>query len=154
MTKIDIQIACTQFEIPSVSNLRKWAKFVLATEQASDKELSMRIVSSQEIQTLNATYRHKDKPTNVLSFPMDSPPGLDLPLLGDIILCAEVIQHEAQSQHKTLTAHFAHMVVHGILHLLGYDHIDDNDARIMETREIELLAKLGYPDPYGDDRTI
>jgi probable rRNA maturation factor len=154
MSTISIQIACSSKDIPSSALLRKWAKHVLSAQQADGKEITIRLVDSVEIQQLNATYRHKDKPTNVLSFPMDAPPGVQAPILGDIILCADVISQEAEAQGKPATAHWAHMIVHGILHLLGFDHIEDKDAIIMESREVALLQSLGFPDPYGEHKTV
>jgi probable rRNA maturation factor len=152
VSKIAIQVASQDQDIPSSAVLRKWTKLVLLDQKADDKELTLRIVDKAEIQKLNKTYRHKDKPTNVLSFPMDSPPGVQIPILGDIILCSTVIKEEAQAQDKSLTAHWAHMVVHGTLHLLGFDHINEQDAMLMEKLEIALLHQLGFPDPYGDNR--
>jgi probable rRNA maturation factor len=152
VSKIAIQVASQDKDIPSSAVLRKWTKLVLLDQKADDKELTLRIVDKAEIQELNKTYRHKDKPTNVLSFPMDSPPGVQIPILGDIILCSTVIKEEAQAQDKSLTAHWAHMVVHGTLHLLGFDHIKQQDAMLMEKLEIALLHQLGFPDPYGDNR--
>lgn len=135
--------------IPSTAKLKQWAKQALQAK-LSDAELTIRIVDKAEIQTLNSTYRHKDKPTNVLSFPFETPPDVDIetPILGDIVICAEVILEEARDQKKTLEAHWAHMIVHGILHLLGYDHENDADATIMENEEIEILKKLGFSNPY------
>ena len=116
-------------------------------------DITLRIVDEDEIRTLNRDYRDKDKPTNVLSFPFEMPEGLPEdamePLLGDIILCAPVVRREAAEQNKTLQAHWAHMVTHGVLHLLGYDHIDDEDAQIMEAMEIRALNEQGFADPYN-----
>src|SRR5690606_500913 len=112
------------------------------------KELSIRIVDRDEIQALNAQYRHKNTPTNVLSFPCELPPAVDVPLLGDIVICAQVVQEEAAAQHKAELSHWAHMVVHGTLHLLGYDHMDDAEANEMESLEIEILNTLGFANPY------
>ena len=115
-------------------------------------ELSIRIVTSDEITELNHSYRHKNNPTNVLSFPFELPPGMpvdELPnILGDIAICAEVVAREADQQHKSITAHWAHMVVHGTLHLLGYDHQNDTDAAQMEALEIHILQQLDFPNPY------
>ncbi len=111
-------------------------------------ELTVRIVEVDEIQQLNRTYRHQDKTTNVLSFPFEAPPGVELPLLGDVVICAVVVAQEAKEQGKPLMAHWAHMVVHGVLHLLGYDHIEDDEADEMEGLEIEILARLGINNPY------
>ncbi|MDO8954752.1 MAG: rRNA maturation RNase YbeY [Gammaproteobacteria bacterium] len=154
MTKITIQIASEAHAHPSSAQLRKWAKLVLQAEKADDKQITFRVADADEVQHLNLTYRHKDKPTNVLSFPMDAPPGVQFPMLGDIILCSEVINHEAKTQGKSTEAHWAHMVVHGILHLLGFDHIEDQDAELMEAREIMLLNQLGFSDPYGDNKAL
>jgi len=154
MSKITVQIACNTEPHPSAPQLRAWARHVLRSEQALDKHVTLRIADALEVQHLNATYRSKDKPTNVLSFPMDAPPGVNFPLLGDIILCSEIINQEALAQAKPNQAHWAHMVVHGILHLLGYDHIEDEEANLMESREIFLLNQLGFADPYGDSKTI
>jgi probable rRNA maturation factor len=106
------------------------------------------MVENDESQQLNHQYRGKDKPTNVLSFPADLPPHIELPLLGDLIIATGVVTAEAAEQKKPLIAHWAHMVVHGCLHLLGYDHIDDDEAEEMEALETTIMAKLGYPDPY------
>jgi probable rRNA maturation factor len=115
-----------------------------------EAQLTIRITDEAEIQELNRTYRHKDKPTNVLSFPFEAPPGVEIPLLGDIIICAAVVAREAGEQGKPLQAHWAHMVIHGTLHLLGYDHIDETEAEQMEGLEITLLAGLGYANPYQE----
>ena len=92
------------------------------------------------------------KPTNVLSFPFEAPPGIELPLLGDLIICRQVVEQEAEEQGKTVEAHWAHMVVHGTLHLLGYDHIEDEEAEEMEALEAEIMLALGYPDPYISEK--
>ena len=134
-------------ELPNDLQFKQWAECALGHEFGK-AELVIRIVESAESQQLNADYRGKDKPTNVLSFPFEAPPGLELPLLGDLAICAKVVADEAQQQHKALHAHWAHMVIHGVLHLLGYDHIDDDQAEEMEKLEIELLASLGYSNPY------
>ena len=116
-------------------------------------ELSSRLVDAEEGQQLNATWRNKDYPTTVLSFPADIPDGLlDIPLLGDLVICVPVVEREAAEQGKALTAHWAHLVIHGCLHLLGYDHIDDAEAEEMEELERQLLAEIGYPDPYRDNQ--
>lgn len=119
---------------------------------ASTPELSLRIVASEEIQALNKQYRHQDKSTNVLSFPADIPPELELGLLGDIIICAEVVNDEAAMQHKTALAHWLHMCIHGCLHLLGFDHIDAAEAEQMESLEISILDSLGYSNPYIENQ--
>mgnify|MGYP006076396927 CR=1 FL=1 len=136
---------------PNIFHVQRWVNTTL--ENLIKKgELTLRLVNSSTIQSLNNQYRRMDKPTNVLSFPCELPEEvrqqLDYPALGDIIICHEVIEKEALDQNKTLQAHYAHMVVHGVLHLLGYDHIKKNDAQIMEPIEIETLAKLGISNPY------
>ena len=116
-----------------------------------EAEVTVRIVDEAESNELNLTYRGKDKPTNVLSFPFEAPPGLELPLLGDLVICRQVVEREAEEQGKPLMAHWAHMVVHGSLHLLGYDHIDDEEAEEMEQLERDIMQELGFADPYLND---
>lgn len=134
---------------PAEKRLQRWldkALEVLAVDEAL--EVTVRLVENSEMCELNREYRGKDSPTNVLSFPCD----WDLPdeprLLGDIVIAVQVVNEEAKTQKKKMEAHWAHIVIHGLLHLLGYDHIDENDAEIMETLEKRILAELGYPDPY------
>ncbi|EEQ20787.1 metalloprotease [Yersinia intermedia ATCC 29909] len=115
-------------------------------------EVTVRLVDEAESHELNLTYRGKDKPTNVLSFPFEAPPEIELPLLGDLIICRQVVEQEAIEQEKALLAHWAHMVVHGSLHLLGYDHIVDDEAEEMESIETEIMQSLGYPDPYISEK--
>lgn len=114
-------------------------------------DITVRIVGEEESQHLNRDYRAKDAPTNVLSFPSDLPDFIEEPLLGDLIICAQVVNREATTQNKIIEAHWAHMVVHGTLHLLGYDHIEDDDANTMEALETSLLTSLGYNAPYADE---
>lgn len=145
--ELDLQVATDLSGLPTQDQLKEWA---LAALVNSDKhfEVTIRIVDEPEIQELNATYRGKDKPTNVLSFPFDAPEHIELDLLGDLIICAHVVRSEAIDQHKDEKAHWAHMTIHGILHLLGYDHIEDREAEEMEGLEIKILHDLGYPNPY------
>ncbi|MGB0712351.1 MAG: rRNA maturation RNase YbeY [Gammaproteobacteria bacterium] len=110
--------------------------------------LGVKLVDARESQDLNLRYRDQDKPTNVLSFPFEAPPGVELGLLGDLAICVPVVEREAREQHKGASAHWCHMVVHGVLHLMGHDHLDDAQARVMESLETDILAALGYPDPY------
>lgn len=149
MYHILVQRVASNIKFPSSIKLKKWAKEVLEKKIAA-AELTLRIVNKDEMTTLNATYRHKNKPTNVLSFPFEMPADveMDTPILGDIVICAEVIKEEANQQNKSIDAHWAHMIVHGILHLLGYDHENDADAEIMETEEITILKGLGFDNPY------
>lgn len=134
--------------IPSLEQIEAWANAVLVVENTGEQEITVRFTDDEESQTLNHEYRGKDKPTNVLSFPFEVPPGIEMNLLGDLVICVPVIMREAEEQDKTPTNHYAHMVIHGILHLLGYDHIDDADADIMEAKEIRILASLNIGNPY------
>jgi len=146
---IDIQYAVNQYSdyLPDADQISFWANTALSSQNVSG-EMTVRIVSTEEIAVLNEKYRHKSGLTNVLSFPADLPEMVDLPLLGDIILCAVVINLEAKNQNKTAPAHWAHIIVHGILHLLGFDHITHTEAKQMEPLETKILAGLGYADPY------
>jgi probable rRNA maturation factor len=135
---------------PSPQKLRAWARHALG--KAARGELTLRIVDEEESAALNSRYRDKRGPTNVLSFgadPLPGPAGAELPPLGDLVICAAVVQREAREQGKPAPAHWAHMVVHGVLHLQGYDHETSAEAAAMEARERELLAALGFPDPYS-----
>lgn len=148
---VDLQIACKNpASLPSQEDFTLWFKQAVR-DFCPQGEVTIRIVDEQESQELNRDYRAKDKPTNVLSFPFDPPPGIELDLLGDLILCRQVIEQEAQEQEKEQIAHWAHMVVHGSLHLLGFDHINDQQAQEMESHEISIMAALGYTNPYAAD---
>ncbi|WP_323845165.1 rRNA maturation RNase YbeY [Microbulbifer magnicolonia] len=146
--QLDVQRATRCTDLPSDDSIRTWVAAALAGRQ-EEAELTVRIVDEDESRQLNCQYRGKDKPTNVLSFPAELPEDLDLPLLGDLVICAPVVAQEAEQQRKEPPAHWAHMVVHGTLHLLGYDHIEDADAEVMERLETGLLAGLGFADPYA-----
>ena len=135
-------------DIPTSLELERWANVVLAYEGVSEQEVTVRFTDEVESQALNFEYRGKEKPTNVLSFPFEAPPGIEMNLLGDLVICAPVISREAKEQQKAVVNHYAHMTVHGLLHLMGYDHIEDADAEEMESKEIEILAQLGIDDPY------
>jgi probable rRNA maturation factor len=145
---LDLQIACNDQSLPSLEQFQLWVDTTIQSITEKEFELTIRIVNSDESQQLNNQYRGKNKPTNVLSFPFEVPEGIDLNLLGDLVVCAPVVQEEASEQKKTLVDHWAHMVIHGCLHLLGYDHINDDEAEEMETLEINILAKLAINDPY------
>ena len=140
--------------LPSDEQFKQWVLVALNGELA-EAELVIRVVDPSESAELNGTYRNKPTPTNVLSFPFEAPPAveLELPLLGDLVICAEVVAREANEQGKVLHAHWAHMVIHGLLHLLGYDHIKNDEAEEMEKLEIKLLASLGYNNPYIENGT-
>jgi probable rRNA maturation factor len=137
-----VQLATRQGRLPSAAKLKGWARAALETQG----KITIRVVGAAEGRKLNRSFRNKDYATNVLSFPYSEAPD---PVQGDIVLCAPVIRKEAASQGKTLDAHFAHLTVHGVLHLRGYDHEKPRAARAMETLETSILAQLGYPDPYA-----
>lgn len=145
---LDLQLACADNSgLPDEATFQHWLEGVLPQFQ-EEAEVTIRLVDEAESNELNLTYRGMDKPTNVLSFPFEAPPGIELPLLGDLVICRQVVEREAVEQGKALEAHWAHMVVHGSLHLLGYDHIEDDEAEEMESLETEIMHGLGYPDPY------
>ncbi|WP_165310588.1 rRNA maturation RNase YbeY [Vibrio ziniensis] len=145
---LDLQLAVEDENgLPSEEHFVTWLEAAITPFQ-QQAEVTIRIVDSEESHQLNMDYRGKDKPTNVLSFPFEAPPGMELDLLGDLVICRQVVEQEASEQNKPLLAHWAHMVVHGSLHLLGYDHIEDDEAEEMESLETELLQKLGFDDPY------
>ncbi|MCG6658732.1 rRNA maturation RNase YbeY [Halomonas campisalis] len=147
---IDRQVAITDTGLPSQAALAAWVAAALARQPDDPRrEVTVRFVDAEESRTLNRTYRGKDKPTNVLSFPFECPPGLTLPLLGDLVICHRVVVDEAQAQDKRLEDHYAHLVVHGTLHLLGHDHLEDDEAESMEQLEREILADFGIADPYA-----
>tara|TARA_R110001583_G_scaffold10601_5_gene48652 strand:+ start:7690 stop:8166 length:477 start_codon:yes stop_codon:yes gene_type:complete len=153
---VDLQLASeNQQALPDLAQIEKWISSTIiaaSDEIRDDAELTVRIVDIEESQQLNHQYREKDKPTNVLSFPFQNPPGITLPLLGDLVICKQVVEKEAIEQQKTLTSHWAHMLIHGTLHLLGYDHIDDDEAEEMESIETKLMIELGYSDPYLSEK--
>lgn len=144
---LDLQLASTADNLPTEAQVQQWLDAAILPFQA-EAEVTVRIVDTAESQQLNFDYRSKDKPTNVLSFPFQCPPGIELPLLGDLVICAPVVAAEAAEQHKSLQAHWAHMVIHGCLHLLGFDHINDDDAEQMEAEEVTILQQLGINNPY------
>ncbi|MFD1622170.1 rRNA maturation RNase YbeY [Thalassotalea marina] len=145
--QLDLQIAIDEKNLPSAEDFQRWVDVALSAA-SSPFELTIRVVDSQESQALNSQYRGKDKPTNVLSFPFEVPEGVEINLLGDLIICAPVVEQEAIEQRKKTNDHWAHMVIHGCLHLLGYDHIDDDEAEEMEALEIEKLNMLAINNPY------
>jgi len=149
---LDLQLACESEQgLPTEADFQRWLEAGLPQFQP-ESEVTIRVVDKAESHELNHTYRGKDKPTNVLSFPFEAPPGIELPLLGDLIICRQVVEQEAREQEKALEAHWAHMVIHGSLHLLGYDHIEDDEAEEMESLETEIMLALGYPDPYISEK--
>lgn len=139
----------TEADYPPLSKLSVWADAALASVDSASADVSLLIASADEQQRLNRDFRGKDKPTNVLSFPTDFVDGVDGLPLGDIACCPDVIRREALEQGKALEQHWAHMIVHGVLHLAGYDHVDDAEAEAMEALEVKLLAQLGFDNPYA-----
>jgi len=149
--QINLQNPNDYQDIPNIFHVQRWVNTVL-TSLIDKGDLTIRFVDKKEIQSLNKQYRKQDKPTNVLSFPFELPSevndSLSHPILGDIIICHSVVENEAKAQNKELSAHYAHMIIHGTLHLLGYDHIKQQDADVMEPLEIAALATLGFNNPY------
>jgi probable rRNA maturation factor len=136
--------------LPSAASFRRWVEAALhGAKRRKSTELAIRIVDVDEGRALNRDYRGKDYATNVLSFPAELPPGVALPLIGDLAICAPVVLREAAEQAKLPRDHWAHLTIHGVLHLLGYDHIDDAEANVMEALETRILAGLGIADPYA-----
>lgn len=155
---LDLQLASDSTDIPKQEDIQLWLDTLLSHQNIAEKEMTVRIVDEAEIQQLNQQYRGKDKTTNVLSFPFEMPEltlpdGVDMDesmsdFLGDIVICAQVVKQESKEQNKLLRDHWAHMLIHGTLHLLGYDHIEEQDAEEMESIEIAILQKLAIDDPY------
>ncbi|MEQ6915938.1 rRNA maturation RNase YbeY [Halomonas aquatica] len=146
---VDRQVGLEAEDLPTQADLEAWVDAILSRQADEHRqELTIRFVDAEESQVLNRDYRGRDRPTNVLSFPFESPPEVDLPLLGDLVICHPVVVREACEQDKSRHAHYAHMVVHGTLHLLGHDHLEDTEAEAMESLEREILASLGIADPY------
>jgi len=144
---LTVQNVTRRQDVPTPTLLRRYARAALLGHK-NRAGLTIRVVGEKESQELNATYRHKDYPTNVLSFPSDHPIEVSEHYLGDLVICAAVVAKEAKEQGKTARAHWAHMVVHGVLHLLGYDHIKSADAEVMEDEERRIMANLNFSDPY------
>lgn len=149
---IDIQHASKEKIPVSDEIICQWAELALASFR-DHAELTIRLVDTEEITTLNHVYRKQNKATNVLAFPATYPDdiALDFPLLGDVIICPAVLKQESVDLQNALTAHWAHIVIHGVLHLLGYDHIKEDDAKVMQPIEIKLLNELGFDNPYTNE---
>jgi probable rRNA maturation factor len=147
MNTVEIQAVFESAGQPDQEQIQSWVDAALDGYH-QDTEIVIRIVDEPESAQLNEQYRHKQGPTNILSFPVELPEGIELNLLGDLVICAPVLEKEAKEQHKLLTHHWAHIVVHGVLHLLGYDHIDETEAEQMESKEIAILKKLKINNPY------
>lgn len=145
---LSVQYACNQGGLPSRPQIRAWVRAALDVDEKRGGQITIRFVEPEEGQSLNNDYREKDYATNVLSFPYEVEPVV----AGDLVICATVVEREAAEQEKTLEAHYAHLIVHGILHLQGYDHeIGENEALLMENKERTILAQLGFADPYRND---
>lgn len=156
--ELDLQVAVDQaagIYLPEEKELSHWITKALVKSgyDKSNASISLRVVEEGEITGLNQTYRNMSKPTNVLSFPYDALPDVDLNFLGDIVVCAAVVDKEAKEQSKTFEQHWAHIIIHGLLHLLGYDHLEEDQAEKMESLEIDILSTLGIPNPYGELNT-
>ena len=145
---VSVSYAAPRTGVPAATSFRNWVAAALRG-RIREADLAIRIVGAKEGRALNRHYRGKDYATNVLSFPAELPEGVKMPLLGDLVICAPVVAREAAEQGKPVAAHYAHLTVHGVLHLLGWDHEHDKDAEAMEQLEREVLAELGLPDPYA-----
>ncbi len=146
--RLSVQYGVARAGLPAAPALRRWARAALMGMRHRRVALGLRIVDVAESASLNSRFRRQRHATNVLSFPFEAPPGTRSDMLGDLVICAPVVRREARAQRKTMDAHWAHMVIHGILHLRGYDHRKRQDARVMERMEIRLLKELGYANPY------
>jgi len=145
--ELDVQNATAFEPLPDTERFRAWVETALQGKDGV--ELTLRLVDRDESRELNSRYRGKNRPTNVLSFPAELPPGIDIPLLGDVVVCAPLVGEEAEEQSKPPQSHWAHLVIHGVLHLLGHDHLEAQEAEEMEALEIELLASIGFGNPYA-----
>jgi len=147
INRLEVQTIFESDDQPDQEQLQNWVNAAL-TGFNHDTEIVIRIVDEPESAQLNTQYRHKQGPTNILSFPFEAPPNIKLDLLGDLVVCAPVLKKEALEQQKQLSDHWAHIIVHGVLHLLGYDHIDEAEAELMENKEIAILNTLNIENPY------
>ena len=151
---VDLEVSIAEGlekHVPTASIMQNWIYAVLAKiGYENSAQICVRVVEQQEMIDLNYKFRKVNKATNVLSFPYQALPGVNIPFLGDLVICADVVSQEAKQQSKTFEQHWAHLLVHGVLHLLGYDHIKETDALKMEKLEIEIMSELGFPNPYGE----
>ena len=152
MNQLEIQIASNSTALPENKDFQHWVDTVLSNPQ-EQHEVVIRIVDEKESAALNQQYRHKNGATNILSFPFEAPEHINSPLLGDLVICAPILEQQAIQQQKKLQHHWAHIVIHGLLHLCGYDHIDDTEAEEMEAKEIALLKQLNINNPYQENNT-
>ncbi len=153
MNYLDFQVVSQSKSIPSIDQFQSWIDVVL-NDESRDSEIVVRIIDEAEMTQFNEQYRDKQGPTNILSFPFDVPEGIESDLLGDLLICAPIIEKESLQQNKIVDHHWAHMIVHGVLHLLGYDHIDKCDAEEMEALEIKILRKIKIKNPYEEKSTL
>ena len=149
--RVSVSYGLPRRGVPAPASFRRWVALALGRHPGG-AEVAIRVVSAPEGRRLNREYRHKDYATNVLSFPAELPAGVTVPLLGDVVLCGPVVAREAREQRKPRAAHYAHLTIHGVLHLLGHDHQGAAEARRMERTEIQLLESIGIPDPYSVER--
>ena len=147
MVAVELQNVVNQFAVPDKSHFETWA-LAIPTPNNESQVATIRIVDEPEMIDLNSQYRQKDGPTNVLSFPAQLHKDVDIPFIGDVVICAPVVINEAKQQGKVEESHWAHMTVHGILHLQGYDHVNEKDAQHMESLETQILNNLGFENPY------
>jgi len=152
MNNLDIQIATESGNYPSEQQFQQWVDTILS-DPSQVSEIVIRLVDDTESAELNEQYRHKQGPTNILSFPFEAPDGVEMDLLGDLVICAPLIYREAKEQNKLPEHHWAHITIHGVLHLLGYDHIEEGEAEEMESLEIKLLNMLNIANPYEEEST-
>lgn len=152
--KLDLQNTTESEQLPDIGKIQSWISATLEKIDATfeNPEITIRVVSCEESRQLNSEYRGKDKSTNVLSFPFEAPEMIPLDeldeFLGDLVICEDILQKEAQEQKKSLQSHWAHLIIHGLLHLVGFDHIEDHQAEEMEALEVEIMRNLGFADPY------
>ena len=149
--EVEVQIASAAEDLPSTAELARWARSAGSKLAGVSTECTLRVVDEREGTLLNERYREERGATNVLAFPFEPPPGVSLPLLGDVVLCAPVAQREAREQMVEARAHWAHLVVHGVLHLLGHDHRFEEEAARMRAEESRILGSLGFADPYREE---
>jgi len=149
MLQVEVQYAVSADRLPTPKQFHRWVDAVL-NDNGKEREVVIRIVGDAESARLNEQFRHRPGPTNILSFPFEAPDAVRTSLLGDLVICAPIVAGEAHEQGKTAEAHWAHMTVHGVLHLLGFDHIGEQDAMLMEQKEIDILHTLGIASPYRE----
>lgn len=149
MNTVEIQLASKSKFIPDQQQFQNWVDAVL-TDESQHSEIVIRVIDEDEMIEFNQQYRHKSGPTNILSFPFEAPDSVESDLLGDLLVCAPVIETESKQQNKPLENHWAHIIVHGVLHLIGYDHINDMDAEEMEALEVMILKTITINNPYEE----